>query len=202
MGGGSPDSAVAWMPSEVHASTERANAMADLRSFAPGRESFEMSEETFIFGSNDYFLYHKYNGECSVAAITFQQALRTTNMSDSGVIHLHQTKEAPINAEIIRSVAIRCGSNIVSVRFGSMALTDKMIEGLLPHLRKLEFLQFDGLNIGSVAARATSMFCRNLKSLRISGCHLITSESCGKSLLMFTKFASITYEHRLPFSAF
>lgn len=146
------------------------------------QESFELLDEKiqFTFEGHGHFLYHKYNHDCRQVTTSFLQALESKLSCKNESLYLHQGLNEPINTEIIRSVAMSYGSNVISVCFGSMALTDKMVEGILPHLSSLQYLQFDGINIGSVVARAMAMFLhKTLKSLRLSGCHLITSESCG-----------------------
>ena len=161
--------------------------MVDKASTTPKRESFEQYEEKLIFEDTNHFLYHKYNHDCKTTITTFAQALEFSPTYTQNDLCLHQNADGPINAEIIRSVAMLCGSNVVSVCFCSLALTDKMVEGVLPHLPKLRSLQINGANIGSVAARSISMFCHSsLRSLRVGGCNLITSESCGKSSLLDT----------------
>lgn len=158
--------------------------MADRMSLDPKVESFEQFEERFIFDGSDFFLYRKHGRGCKEAATSFREALRSKPSSRHDGLHLHQRADEPINAKILRSVAINCSSRVVSVCFGSMELTDKLVEGVLPHLSKLKYLQFNGVGIGSVAARAVAIFCHNtLESLRISGCRLITSESCGMCVL-------------------
>ena len=121
------------------------------RSIASKRESFELFEERFIFDDYDYFLYSKYSCKCKKETTSLLQALKLSPKNEG--IFLHQRDDEPTNAEIIRSVAINCGSNVVSVCFSSMALTDELVEGLLPHLCNLEYLQLNGVNIGSVTAR-------------------------------------------------
>lgn len=145
------------------------------------KESFEHFQESIIFNDDDYFLHHKYyDDECHEVESTFQQA---TCRPQHERLHLHQQADETANAEIARSMAIECGANVVSMRFSSFAITDRLVEGILPHLTALRYLQFDGaVEVGSIACRAIALFChKSLRSLRISGRHLITSESCGMS---------------------
>ena len=54
------------------------------------------------------------------------------------------------------------------------------VETVCGHLSSIRYLQFDGTRIGSNAIKSISKFCgRTLISLRVRGCHNISSESCG-----------------------
>ena len=151
--------------------------------------AFEQIEEKFIFEDCNYFIYDKNNHNCKetttslVQAVVYKPLPKNEDIANDDCkrnIYLHQHANEPLSANIIRSVAINYGPNVVSACFNSIALTDEMVEALLPHLCNLRHLQFNGVNIGSVAARVIARFCANtLKTLRVSGCRLFTSESCG-----------------------
>lgn len=152
--------------------------MADEELLVRQSELFEFSEEECIFRKNDHFLYHKYRDECKETTSSFLEPNLASPLS--GNLYLHQHHYEPLNARLVRSAAMNHGSNVLSVCFSSVALTDEMMEGILPHLSRLQYLQFNDIGIGPRSTRAMSMFCHStLKSLRVSGCHLITSESCG-----------------------
>ena len=147
-------------------------------------ESFEQRQENLIFeysddsGNDEHFLHRKHSkNQTPKQTKSFDQALDSS--SRDKILYLHQC--SPITPELMRSVAMNCGSNIISICFSSIFISDKMLETILPHLTRIEHLQFDGVtNVGSVATRAIAMFCHEtLKSLRVSGCQLFTSESCG-----------------------
>ena len=151
--------------------------------------AFEQIEEKFIFEDCNYFIYDKNNHNCKetttslVQAVVYKPLPKNEDIANDDCkrnIYLHQHANEALSANIIRSVAINYGPNVVSACFNSIALTDEMVEALLPHLCNLRHLQFNGVNIGSVAARVIARFCANtLKTLRVSGCRLFTSESCG-----------------------
>ena len=144
-----------------------------------GRESFEQLEESCIFDCNDFFFYHKLKKESKKPTVSFVDAFKSP-LSNNDSIHLHQYHDEPINSEILRSVAMNCGPNVTSLYFCSVKLTDRMVEAFLPHLHKIQHLQFESLHIGADSVRAIVKFCgKTLKSLRVHGCQSITSESCG-----------------------
>ncbi|KAL7553503.1 hypothetical protein ACHAWF_016778 [Thalassiosira exigua] len=150
---------------------------------ATGRDSFTHIEETFLFESpSDHFVYHKHTHECkpAVSPLSIRQALASDRPSNDDELHL-LVEDEPVNAEVVRSVAMLCGSNVVSLRFDATAdLTDEIVEGVLPHLSNVRHLQFDRVDVTSASARSVARFChRTLRSLRLSGCPRVTSESLG-----------------------
>lgn len=145
--------------------------------------TFEQFEEECIFECNSHFFYHKYSSKSKMNTVSFSEAFSCrfpNKQNKNSRVHLRQHDKEPNNSEIFRCVAIGYGQNVLSLCLNHCSVTDRMVEAFLPHLHRVQYIQFEGIEIGADSIRAIAKFCgETLKSLRVKGCRSITSESCG-----------------------